>query len=255
MFDTHIHTNFSTDSKMKIEEVLQKMKQENLGAIITEHMDLNYRDSSMFRIDPEDYFKSYSDYRTDNLLLGIEIGMNNKFSHEYKNLVEKYPFDYVLGSLHEMYDTDLYEADELYRSKSKKEFYEEYLFEMVSCINEHPFIDSLGHIDYICRYAKYEDTEIYYDDYKELIDNVLKTIIDKGIVIELNTRRMENKESVCNLLKIYKRFKELGGEFLTIGSDAHSAEAIGSYFNIAKEMVETCNLRMVYFKNRKMELI
>lgn len=255
MFDTHIHTNFSTDSKMKIEEVLQKIKQENLGAIITEHMDLNYRDSSMFRFNCEDYFKIYSSYRTDNLLLGIEIGMNNKFSNEYKNLVKKYPFDYVLGSLHEMYDTDLYEADELYKSKSKRELYEEYFFEMVSCINEHHFIDSLGHIDYICRYAKYEDTEIYYDDYKELIDNVLKAAINKGIVMELNTRRMGNKKSVYNLLKIYKRFKELGGEFLTIGSDAHSAETIGIHFNVAKEMAEACNLRIVYFKNRKMELI
>lgn len=255
MFDTHMHTKFSTDSKMKIEEVIYKIKKCNLGGIITEHVDLNYKDSSLFKIDPDDYFKSYSPYRTDSLLLGVEVGMSNKFSHEYENLITNYPFDYVLGSLHEMYDTDLFEAEELYKSKSKKELYEEYLAQMVSCINEHPFIDSLGHIDYICRYAKYEDTEIYYEDYKESIEEVLKTIIDKGVAMELNTRRLVDKKKVNNLLKIYKRFYELGGRFITIGSDAHTAEAIGSHFNIAKEMAESCNLRISYFKNRKMEII
>ncbi|QGU95600.1 histidinol phosphate phosphatase [Clostridium bovifaecis] len=255
MFDTHMHTKFSTDSKMKIEEVIYKIKKYNLGAIITEHVDLNYKDSSLFRIDPDDYFKSYSSYRTDKLLLGVEIGMSNKFSHEYENLITNYSFDYVIGSLHEMYDIDLFEADELYKSKSKKELYEEYFAQMVSCINEHPFIDSLGHIDYICRYAKYEDTEIYYEDYKESIEEVLKTIIDKGIAMELNARRLGDKEVVNNLLKIYARYYELGGRFITIGSDAHTSEAIGSHFNIANDMAELCNLKMIYFKDRKMELV
>ena len=255
MFDTHIHTRFSSDSKMNIEEVVEKIKEYGLGAIITEHMDLNYRDRNLFRFDVDEYFKSYAPYRTDKLLLGIEVGMSNKFSKEYKDIITKYPFDYILGSLHEIQNVDLYEAEELYKSKSKKEIYEEYFSQMVRCINEHPYINSLGHIDYISRYAQYEDTEIYYDEYKEFIEGVLKALIDKGITMELNTRRLGNKTAVHNLLKIYNRFYELGGKFLTIGSDAHNREGIGSYFNIAEEIAENCNLRMVYFKNRKIEMI
>lgn len=255
MFDTHMHTEFSTDSTMKIEEIIKKIREWNLGAIVTEHVDLNYKDKNLFKINPEDYFKGYSLYRTNKLLLGVEIGMSNRFSKDYEQLITEYPFDYVIGSLHEMFDIDLYEADELYKNMSKNEFYEAYFTQIVSCIKEHPFIDSLGHIDYICRYAKYEDTEIYYDDYKDFIEEVLRAVIDKDIALELNTRRLGDKKAANNLIKIYKRFYELGGRYITIGSDAHTANAIGSHFHIAKEMTEFCNLNMVYFKERTMQNI
>lgn len=255
MFDTHLHTKFSTDSNMTIDEVLQSIKKNNLKVIITEHMDLNYKDKNQFRFDIDEYFKRYSHFSNNDLLLGMEIGMSNKYSGEYKDMVTKYSFDYIIGSLHEMYDTDLYEADQLYESMSKKNLYEKYLLQMVSCINEHPFIDSLGHIDYICRYAKYEDKEIYYEDYSDAIEELLNTLINKGIVIELNTRRLDSEEAVDNLIKIYNRYYELGGKYITIGSDAHNIRAIGCNFKVAKEIAEFCHLRMVYFKNRKMELV
>ncbi|MGY0375057.1 histidinol phosphate phosphatase [Clostridium sp. JNZ J1-5] len=255
MFDTHMHTEYSSDSKMKINKVIDKSIKYNMGVIITEHMDLNYRDKSKFRFDINDYFDSYNKYRNNKLLLGIEIGMCNKYLEENKSICIENPFDYVLGSLHEMYDIDLYEAEELYKNKNQTDFYQEYFQQMVSCVDTHDFINSLGHIDYIARCAQYEDGEIYYEEYGEYIDEVLKKIIDKGITIELNTRRLSDKKAVENLIKIYKRFYDLGGRYVTIGSDAHKDEDIGKNFNIAENIINDCNLKAVYFKNKKMEFI
>ncbi|WMJ82442.1 histidinol phosphate phosphatase [Clostridium sp. MB40-C1] len=253
MFDTHMHGEFSTDSKMRIEEAINQSRKYNLGIIITDHMDLNFHDKSKFRFNEEEYFKKYNPFRDEKVLLGIEIGMSENYINDYEDICNNHPFDYVIGSVHDMYDIDLYYADELYKNNSKKEFYEEYFMQMVNSINTHSFIDSLGHIDYLSRCAKYEDKEMYYEEFKEHIDYVLKTLIDKGICIELNTRRLENEKAVNNLIKIYNRFKELGGKYITIGSDAHNVESIGKNFKTALEMVEYCQLKPVYFKNRQIQ--
>ncbi|KGM95045.1 histidinol phosphatase [Clostridium novyi A str. 4552] len=255
MFDTHMHTKYSTDSNMRINEVIDKSKEYNIGAIITEHMDLNYRDKDEFKLDCHKYFNDYNKYRNNKLLLGIEVGMSNEYSEQYRKIISKYPFDYVIGSLHEMNNEDLYMAEKLYKDNSKDELYIKYFMEIIKRVEKHEFIDSLGHIDYLSRCSKYDDREMYYDLYKEYIDEVLKKLIDKGICLELNTRRLNDKRAIDNLLKIYSRFHELGGEFITIGSDAHNRESIGKFFNIALEMTEYCKLRAVYFKNRKLEIL
>jgi histidinol-phosphatase (PHP family) len=240
---------------MTIEEVVDRSTKYNLGAIITEHMDLNYRDDKQFRFNVQDYFNDYEKYRGNELLLGIEIGMCNENSKEYERICKEHPFDYVLGSLHEMHDFDLYDADSLYKSKSKDELYEEYFLQIVDRLKKHEFVDSLAHIDYLSRCAQYEDREMYYEQFKDGIDGVLKTLVDKDISIEINTRRLGESNAVENLIKIYKRYNELGGSYVTIGSDAHTVENIGKHFQVASDMAELCNLKMIYYKNRKREIV
>jgi histidinol-phosphatase (PHP family) len=254
LFDSHVHTRFSTDSKMKIEAAIKRAAELNIGIITTEHMDLNCPIPNKFRFDPAQYYKEYGKYRSDKVLLGIELGMINDGVLNNKELIESCPFDYVIGSIHIVDDKDIFYED-FYINKSKKEAYEHYLRYMLQCIKTHNFIDSLGHIDYIARYARYEDKEIYYEDFTEYIDEILKTIAENGKSLELNTRRLNNSEAVKNLEKIYKRFYALGGRTLTIGSDAHNVDSIGSSFDIAKAITESSNLRIVYYKARKPEYI
>ncbi|KEI00242.1 histidinol phosphatase [Clostridium botulinum] len=255
MFDTHMHTKYSTDSHMTIDEVINKISEYNIGAIITEHMDLNYHNKEEFRLDSDKYFDDYYKYRNDKLLLGIEIGMCNEYCSNYENIVNEYPFDYIIGSVHEIEDEDLYVSEKIYKNNSKDELYIKYFEEIIKRINKHRFINSLGHIDYIARCAKYDDREIYYNNYREHIDDVLLNLIDKDICLELNTRRLEDKKAINNIIKIYNRFSQLGGKFITIGSDAHNKNSIASYFKEATELAEFCGLRPVYFKNRKIKLL
>lgn len=254
MFDSHIHTTFSTDSKMSIEDALKRSKELNLGLIITEHMDLNYPDETIFHFNQEEYFKKYSKYVGQNLYLGIELGMSLSHTKENRSLIENYPFDYVIGSVHLVDDVDIY-RELYYTGKTKQQAYIQYLKYMYACLKAHPYIDSLGHIDYITRYARYEDKEIYYEDFADYIDEILKLIISDEIALEINTRRFSSSSALLNLRKIYNRYYELGGRIVTMGSDSHVLKDIGSNFENAKELLESCCLRPVYFKNRTPEFI
>jgi histidinol-phosphatase (PHP family) len=250
MFDSHIHTRFSTDSNMNIEEAIKRSNELNLGLVITEHMDINFPRKGKFIFNPDEYFKEYSKYRSDKLLLGIEMGMGPECLDDNRELARNYPFDYIIGSTHIVNNIDVYD-ESYYHKKEKKQAYEEYLNYMAECVKNHDFIDSLGHIDYIARYARFDDKELYYNDFKDLIDEVLKAVVEKEKSIELNTRRLRDKSAVKNLIDIYKRYYELGGRTITIGSDSHTPDTIGYSFGIAREIADMCNLKIVYYKERK----
>jgi len=252
MFDTHVHTKFSTDSEMTIVDAIAKAKKSDTQLIITEHMDLKFPKEGSFIFDVNDYIDQYIKYRNKNILLGVEIGMKDDCVEESNDLVISNPFDYVIGSIHLVDNYDLYYED-FYKGKEKKDSYEKYLNCMLSCVKDFHFIDSMGHIDYIARYAHYDDKELYYDNHSEIIDEILKTLISNDICIELNTRRFDKKTAIHTLLPIYKRYAEIGGKNITVGSDAHNTESIGRSFDLAKEFAEQCKLKIVYFKERNIE--
>jgi len=254
MFDSHLHTSFSTDSRMKIEEVMERCNSLNIGAIITEHMDLKFPRPNEFIFDVKKYFEEYQKYRNDKLLLGFEMGMRLDCIDENKALVEGHNFDYVIGSVHLVNGKDIY-GEELYCNRSKDESYEEYLNCVYDCVKEYDFFDCLGHLDYICRYSLYEDRELYYKEYSEKIDTILKLLVEKEKALEINTKRLKDKKAVSNLLEIYKRYNEIGGKLAVLGSDSHIENNIGYCFDIGKAMAEAANLKLVYYKNRKPQYI
>lgn len=252
MYDTHVHTEFSTDSKMKLEEAMAKAVIDNKQLILTEHMDLKYPQENQFIFDVNEYFKQYGKFRSDDLLLGIELGMTEECLHEGKAIIESHPFDFVIGSVHVVDNFDLYYED-FYKGREKGEAYGKYLESMLTCVKNFHFIDSMGHIDYIARYARYKDKEIYYHEHAEIMDEIFRMLIANDTSIELNTRRFGQKAAIENLLPIYKRYAELGGKNITVGSDAHTPEAIGDAEKLAKEFAESCKLKIVYYKERKIE--
>lgn len=253
MFDCHVHTRFSTDCCMEIEDAIKVSKEKGIGLIITEHMDLGYPKPDEFIFDIDEYIENYNRYKSDRLLLGMELGMNLDYVEEGKRLCGR-DFDMIIGSLHMLKGFDIYEGD-LYEGRSKKDVFEFYFKYMYDCVKSYDYIDTMGHIDFIARYAKYSDREIKYEDYTDLIDEVLRVLAKNEKSIEINTRRFNDKAAVNNLMKIYKRFYELGGRTVTIGSDAHLPESVGNNLKLGYEMAEGCLLKPVHFKERKIYYI
>lgn len=254
LFDTHLHTDFSTDSEMKAKDLFALSKKENLGFIITEHMDLHYPKPDLFVFSVEDYFQKFQDYRNPNFLLGIEIGLRPDCLAENRQLAENRSFDFVIGSIHVVNELDLYYKP-FYAHKDKQAAYLTYFSAMLRCLKETDFIDTLGHIDYIARYAPYDDPEVHYHEFAEAIDAVLRLVADKGIALEINTRRLNERKVIEDLLPIYRRFHAVGGEYVTLGSDAHRLTDVGSQLNIAWEMAQACQLQPVYFEKRQMKVM
>jgi histidinol-phosphatase (PHP family) len=125
---------------------------------------------------------------------------------------------------------------------------------MAENVRRHDFIDVLAHIDYICRAATYDDPEIDYGSFKPEIDEVLKAVIETETVLELNTRRLGDKLALKELVPIYHRYRELGGRFVTMGSDAHKPEVIGAHFYQARQLAADLGLQVVTFCKRQMEI-
>lgn len=247
LFDSHMHTCFSSDSKMKMDEAVAKGRELNIGITITEHMDIAYPGPLAFTFNVDQYFADYNTYRGDNVLLGIEIGMREDCLEESCRIVEAYPFDYVIGSIHVVDNIDIY-LPEFYQGRSKQEVYQQYFTAMLQCVTCYEGIHSLGHIDYIARYARFTDTEVYYSEFREQIDEILTVLARKGKALEINTRRLGSKEAMEILMPIYQRFYEVGGRLVTIGSDAHRATEIGRGLAEGVEIAERSNLKVVYYK-------
>ncbi len=252
LFDTHIHTTYSTDSNMNIETAITRATALGRGITITEHMDLAYPEPEAFVFDVKAYLAEYAKYRNDQVLLGIEVGMRPDCLEENRRIVKEHAFDYVIGSIHVVDNVDIYHSS-FYDTRPKREVYNRYFDAMLLCLKNYDFIDSLGHIDYIARYAQYSDPDIHYHEFADRIDEVVKAVAERGKALEINTRRLTNKAAVEQLLPIYKRFAEVGGKLVTIGSDAHKPEEIGRGLAVAQEMAEACRLKVVYFKQRKPE--
>lgn len=251
MYDTHMHTKpFSADSHMELSEVLRRKKESGLGIVLTEHMENDFTLYGSYRFDAEDYFRTYSPYRSDQFLLGVEIGLQHSVVRENNKLVRTWPFDMVIGSVHVVCGKDLYELSYFQSFPEKKSAYAAYLEAIYGNIREFEDFDTLGHIDYICRKAPYSDPLLHYEEFDEMLDKILELLARKQKSLEINTRLFGQKEAVRELKIICSRFAELGGQTVTIGSDAHEASDIGSRLENAYELARQCGLLPVYYKER-----
>lgn len=255
IFDSHMHTEVSADSAMKAADALERAAKLGVGAVFTEHEDMDFPGEKDFTFSPEDYWKKYEALRGEGerLRLGVELGMQEGLAEKNRAFVKKAPFDQVIGSIHTLLGFDLY-YETLYEGREKDEVYRLYLRAMASCVRSHgAFIDILAHIDYIARYAAYRDTELTYAVYGEEIDEVLAALIETDTVLELNTRRFDAPQGKASLVPIFRRYRELGGREVTLGSDAHDACAVAFAFCEAQDLAESLGLRIVTFFARRKE--
>ena len=252
IFDSHSHTAFSADSEMKAADAIAMAEKAGVGLVFTEHLDLDYPGEMDFSFDPQAYWQAYEPYRGDNLRLGIEIGMNEAILEGNLHFLEQEPFDLVIGSQHIVDGQDIY-YPAYYEGKSKEEAFHRYYELMAENVRRYgAHIDVLGHIDYISRYAPYANPEVSYGIFQEDIDKILRAAIETDTVLELNTRRLGSRLACKELMPVYARYRELGGRYVTLGSDAHTADAIAANFGAAEELAAMAGLQIVTFAERRM---
>ena len=252
VFDSHMHTKFSADSEMLAADALTKAASLNMGVVFTEHFDYGVElDGKPFTFDAAAYMNEYKNLRGKNLRLGVEVGLRKSARAFNAEFIGRADFDLVIGSIHLVDGYDIYYPD-FYVGKDKATAYKKYFQQMTAEASVADY-DVLGHIDYICRAAPYDNPEIDYPTFAAQIDEVLRIITERGKVLELNTRRFDKVRAIEDLVPVYKKYRELGGRFVTIGSDAHRVAAVGNYFNRALDFVKELGLEPVTFCQRKLE--
>lgn len=250
LFDSHLHTEFSADSEMKAGDALAKAKALGIGLVFTEHIDFSYQGEKQFIFSPEEYWAAYEPLRGEGLSLGVELGMVPGELSLAKAFLARAPFDEVIGSIHLIDGGDIYEKS-TYAGKTQEEMYRKYFTLMRDMVRQNSYIDTLAHIDYIARYAPYENPGIAYADWQEAIDEVLRAVVETDTALEINTRRFGDRLAMKELAPIYRRYAELGGRCVTIGSDAHRAETVGAHLSLAAQMAQAYGLEIVTFRERK----
>lgn len=257
--DFHMHTSFSTDAGFSPEEMIQSAIEKGLRTIcITDHMDMDFsEDPHEFTFDTGKYFETLKilqeKYKSAiDVRIGVETGLQPHLGERLHDYVNQYPFDFVIGSVHLIEGKDPYNGS-LFREFSDKEAYRKAFRETLLNLQKNTDFDVLGHMDYVVRYGKHQAEEYDCREYADEIDEILKHLIYHGKGLELNTAGMKYGLPFAHPHRlILERYRELGGEIITIGSDAHRPEHIAYDFPKAKEILKMCGFRYyMLFKKRK----
>lgn len=257
--DYHVHTMFSKDAHSCPEEMIEAGIQRGLQTIcITDHMDKDVMiRGEEFIFEAEPYFQKLRElqeiYKEKiEVLIGVEVGMQPHLAEYFKKYVAEHDFDYVIGSVHVIKGIDPY-YPEYFEEKSDAEGFREMLDETIENIHIYEDFDSLGHLDYIVRYATNREKEYSYTKYQEQIDVILKYLIEHGKGLEVNSAGLKYGLPFAHPHPdVLRRYVELGGEIITIGSDAHKPEHVAYEFEKIKLLLQECGVKYyTKFKSRK----
>lgn len=261
LFDSHVHSVNSPDGCDKIEDLCEAALKRGLrGICITDHCEAHeyVKDDYERRITDshEQVMQAQEKYKGKfNLRKGIELGEPLQAIETTEEILKKFPCDFIIGSVHNAKG-----QKDFHCMTSKEEFltnidallesyYEEYL-EMTKWGK----FDVIGHITYPLRYIEgIFKCKVDFSKYNEIIDEMLKETVRKGIGIEINVSgfRQPYGKQFPNIEHI-KQYKEYGGEIITIGTDAHQADTVGVPMEKAVDILKTLGYKYyTYFENRK----
>lgn len=248
--DVHMHSTFSHDSEATVEQMIQGAIAKDLEMIcFTDHYDkdnMAWGPEDIFN--PEEYFRVIpplqEKYRGQiDVRIGVEIGLGSHLGKYYHTFVNQYPFDFVIGSVHSVKGYDIAHG-ELFDQYSDEEVYRITLEETIEDIRVTDDFDVLGHLDYMTRYGKEREKAYSYEKFRETIDEILRLLIAKGKGLELNMAGLKYGLPYAHPHRdVLKRYRELGGEILTVGADGHKPEHIAYDFYKVSEILKDCGFK------------
>lgn len=255
MFDCHLHSKVSFDSTAEPMEIALAAKSAGLREIcFTDHYDYNSDPAvppDLFAI--EQYRDHYDRLEVPGLTIrrGVEFGMTRWNRPRLKSLLAQYPFDFVIGSVHYVDGHDPYEP-EYWQGRTVSEAFRVYLEEIYRCVLVHEDFDVLGHLTYVCKSVHNPaHAPVPFGQYQDITDEIMKILVAKGKGMEINTSGVDRCGAYLPSADFLRRFRELGGEIVTIGSDAHDASRVGQHAPQALDILADIFGNVCTFENRK----
>lgn len=252
--DYHVHTEFSDDSVYPMEDVIKDAVKMGMDEIcITDHVDygvkedwdsgavIEYRDRDpLANVDYPRYMRQIRKMQVlygdkIKIRIGMEFGMQMHTVPRYEELFHRYPFDFIILSVHQVDDKEFWTQD-FQRGRTQDEYNERYYEELLNLVETYKDYSVLGHMDLI---ARYDEAGVWpFHRLKPYAEKVLKTVIRDGKGIELNTSfHRYGLDDTMPSKEILKLYRELGGTVVTIGSDSHKPEHLGAYIEEGKEIL------------------
>lgn len=255
MFDFHMHTIVSFDGHDRGLQMAQAAKTAGLKEIcFTDHLDYDpLGKMGDIAFDTAVYNAEYDALELPDLKIrrGMEFGMTVDNREQFKKDLQRRHFDFVLGSIHFVDDLDVY-FEEFWQGKTVFEAERRYLEATLDCLRLHNDFDVLAHLTYIAKTtAHHAPRPVPYAEHRELIDEILKTVAAKGKGLEINTSGVDRCGGFLPTVDYFRKFKEFGGEIVTVGSDAHTASRVGQYSFEACAILKDIFGHVCTFEDRK----
>lgn len=248
LFDNHNHSEFSFDGKRtSVEKSTLAAADAGLGGVaFTDHCDffVPAMKAEYEQLVPETFDVNAQQAEIDRvqalidgriggerkfrILKGIEIGMHEDCHGEIRRTLGENSFDQVIASVHYLDGIDPFYGG-YYEGKDWKEAYGHYLETIWKEMTWLKDFDIMGHFDYVVRYAPYSSTSLLYRDFSDILDEMFRYLIQEGKALEINTKSYQeyNGRLVTIDTEVLKRYRELGGEIVSFGSDSHDSHRIG----------------------------
>ena len=271
--DYHVHSScsFDADGKARMSEMARAELRRGITEVcFTDHCDIGTPET--IQLGPNSFYlpKSQGHQFIEamekapegiEIKLGLELGEGNHDPARAKRIYAMPEYDFILGSLHNLRDErDFYYLK--YESAEQCEgLYERYLEELIELAGI-PCFDTMAHIGYCLRYMHRQglDVEMGMDRFGDRIDVLLKTLIENGRGIELNCADLADggRSNPMHLtfpsVEVLRRYRELGGDIVTVGSDAHNTGAAGIGIREGYELLRDNGFKYVaVYKRHKPE--
>lgn len=255
MFDFHMHSRVSFDGQDTGEALAKAALKAGLKEIcFTDHIDYDpFATEQTMVFDTAVYNAEYDNLEVPGLIIrrGLEFGMAPDNATQFAEDLTRRPFDFVLGSVHfvdglDVYFTPFWEGKTVFQAERR------YLEETLACVQAHDAYDVLAHLNFISKAtANPGPRPLPYGEHREIVDEILKILVSKGKGMEINTSGVDKCGGYLPTADILRRFHELGGEIVTVGSDAHTCSRVGQYSFEACEILKDIFGYVCTFENRK----
>lgn len=268
LYDNHNHSQFSFDGgRTSVGKTVNSAIGKGLaGVCFTDHCDFFV---PPMKAQHEEYVPEMFDVEARNaeidkvnakcpqdfhVFKGIEIGVQKSERDKIAAHLEKYSFDEIIASVHYLDDTDPFWGG-YYEGKTWRYAYGHYLetlYDEMVWLGDR--FDIMGHYDYVTRYAPYPECSILYKDFPDILDSMLRYLAENGKALEINTKTYQDFKGRTPVLdkNILIRYRELGGEIISLGSDSHDADRVGFNFERTAALVSRCGFRyLAHFDKRK----
>ena len=255
MFDFHMHSRVSFDGHDSGCDMAKAALGAGLKEIcFTDHIDYDPTGQlGNMCFSTEAYNAEYDGLSLPGLTIrrGMEFGLTRDNQAQLRKDLMRRPFDFVLGSIHFVDGQDVY-FGKFWEGKTAFQAEQRYLEEALACLRVHEDFDVLAHLTYVCRSPCHPTHQpLSYDAHREIIDEILRVLAEKGKGLEMNTSGVDRCGDFLPSADIFRRFRELGGEIVTVGSDAHRCDRVGQYADRACEIFRDIFGYVCTFENRQ----
>lgn len=256
--DMHAHTIHSFDGNFSVDEMIASSIEKGIKTVaFTDHVEMDFFHEKSFDKTADESFddilRAKEQYKDRiEVCVGVELGEPTYNVEESEALIASKDYDFVIGSIHNLRETEDfcfldYQSDNIYP------LLDDYFYEL-KLLAEWGKFDTFAHLTYPLRYIVGDyKINVELSKYQKDIDEIFSLLVEKDKPLEINTSGLRQKIGRTLPDESYvRRFRELGGKYVTVGSDSHFTEHMGAGIERGMLMARKCGFESVLiFRHRQ----